>query len=432
MTIRSPFKFIWLLILLTTTVQFSAQATESSHNQCTKASSNSELCQINIKQGERSFGYKYEIKRALQGAPTLIAIPGGPGQGLIGSMSMVKYGDFIPDDFGVILIDPRGTGQNDFGADPNGELYTTKNVAADIIEIIRHESLTNYFIHGQSYGTVVATVLGSLLSKSKLPQARGIILSGVVAKAFEDPLAGYNFQLHRLFSFYSADQQESLRSNLMKLREEFGENERVFAALFINVLTSNVEDPSADGKNNINMRKFFDMLAEGSFESSNQALKFFQETAKQVGKVQKPKVIQRRNNMPEVIKCHELTRIDGMHDLYFDFASFQIVSKFSDCQKKGYSLDRPFISENYQIKEIPIFYIQGLLDPATPVQGAKYHYDHQHTKNKVFVQLDNYAHTALIGLWPCKDNLWKSLSGGASSLKEHIRSCNKPEIRVLD
>lgn len=398
---------------------------------CNLTSEKTEICQVIIHEGPRSFQYKYEIKRAIPGSPTLIAVPGGPGQGLIGSMRMVKNGDFVPDDFGIILIDPRGTGQNNFGSDPSGEIYTTSKVAMDIIKVIQEERLTNYFIHGQSYGTAVVTVLGSNISRMQISQPRGLILTGVVNHAFINSLEGYNEQLRRLFSMYSLLDQQNIKQSLEKIQEEFGENKRTFAILFINLLAPNTEDSSSDGISNINMKLFFDALAEGNLNSDNQAMTFFRETAKEVGQVQKPILNQRNNLMPEIIKCHELTKNDGMLDIYFDFNQFKLISNTMDCKQKGYSLDRPYNSKEYQIPSVPIFYIQGLLDPATPFSGAKVHYDQQMSQNKVFVQLDNYAHTALIGLWPCKQNLWSAFMGGVLSLKEHIRKCGRPEIKIL-
>lgn len=420
-------------ILLTAILPISALGQNlSTPSKCELTSAKTEVCNIRVNDGSRALQYKYEIQRAEPGFPTLIAVPGGPGQGLIGSMKMVKYGDFVPDNFGVILVDPRGTGQNNFGADPSGDLYTTSKVASDIIEIIRAEKIRDYFIHGQSYGSAVVTVLGNQISKLQMPQPRGLILSGVVNQAFTDPLSGYNEQLHRLFLKYSSSDQQKILASLKNIQDEFGENKRTFAILFINLLTPNVEDPSSDGVSNINMAKFFDELAAGNLNSSNQAMTFFRDTAKNVSSNKTPIVSIRKNLMPETIKCHELTKNDGMLDIYFDFEQFKLISNVSDCSEKGYSLDRPYKSKEYQIPKIPIFYIQGLLDPATPLHGAKTHYDQQVSKNKIFIQLDNHAHTALVGLWACKDDLWAAFMGGTSAFKEHIKKCGRPEIRILD
>lgn len=424
-----------LLIVLTVVLPFLVKASslQTEGIRCDKSTAESEICQFELKIGNAQRRYKYEIRRAQPGFPTLVAIPGGPGQGLIGSMKTVKSGDFIPDNYGIILIEPRGVGQNNFGPDQSKEIYSTENVSADILKIIKIEKLKNYFVHGQSYGTVVATVLGNQLSSTSIPKPKGIILSGVLDERFNDILSGYNFQLARLYSYFSPLQKEKILKNLRKLSDEFGENQRIFAVLFINTLTPNIEDPSSNGRNTLNMKRFFELLSEDNFDSSDQAMSFFQETAKSVGKIKNNMGPYLRNySMEETIKCRELTNNDGMLDLYFDFDRFQIVSNFSDCKQKGYVLDNPFFSKNYQINDIPIYYIQGLLDPATPVQGARMHFNNQKSSQKIFVQLDNYAHTGLIGLWPCKAELWESLESGISEFSKFITRCNKDEIKIID
>lgn len=399
---------------------------------CEQQPSGTEICKFAVPIQEKTREYQYEIRRAHPDQPTIIAIPGGPGQGLIGSLRMVIAGDYIPDDYGIILIDPRGVGKNDFGPDPSGLVYSTRQVVDDIFSIIRAEKLENYFIHGQSYGTVVTTVLASRLSQSHLPRPKGIVLSGVVSTFFENPLLGYNQQLKRLFSMYTRPEQDSIKQSLNILKEDFGDNEKVFANLFIYLLTPNTEHRSSDGRNSINMKSFFDILAKGSFDASNQAMQFFEETARTVGKKKLPQSIERKNLMPEVIKCRELTRNDEMYDLKFNFEKFEIISNVSDCTIKGYKLDRPYFSHSYQVEGIPLFYIQGLIDPATPMSGAKRHYDSQKNQDKIFVQVTQYAHTGLTGLWPCQKDLWAAFSGGPSLFKRHMEICRAEGIEILE
>ncbi|MGZ3768512.1 MAG: alpha/beta fold hydrolase [Bdellovibrio sp.] len=418
-------------LLFTVGSQFSLRAYGLSADNCHPTTQGTEICQISLTLDGKPASYKYEIKRAIPGSPTVIAIPGGPGQGLIGSLNSIKAGDFIPDDFGVITIDPRGVGKNEFGEDTKNDIYTSVNAAKDILQVIEQEKLDIYFIHGQSYGTVLATILGNLIESSNLPKARGIILSGVVADKFDDPLKGYNNQLQRILTSYAKEDQQKIIANLKVLESTFGENKRVFGILFYNALVSNVEDPTSNGITGINMKKFFDDIRVGAFDSPNQAMEVFKTTAAQVGKIRKSIDLTRKNSMAEIIKCHELTSNDSMVDLHFDFEKFELVSEISDCAKKGYVLDRPYHSADFQIKNTPIFYIQGLLDPATPLENAKLHFDRQENNNKIFIQFDNYAHTALMGLWPCNLGLWDSLGKGPTSFGQFIQSCGRPDIKVL-
>lgn len=420
-----------IALLCTVGSQFSLRAYGLSTDNCHPTAQGTEICQISLTLDSKPAFYNYEIKRAKPGSPTVIAIPGGPGQGLIGNLNSIKASDFIPDDYGVITIDPRGVGKNDFGADPKNDIYTSLNAAKDILQVIDQEKLDNYFIHGQSYGTVLATILGNLIESSNLPKARGIILSGVVADKFDDSLKGYNDQLQRLLTSYSKEDQKKIIANLKVLESTFGENKRVFGILFYNALISNVEDSTSDGITGINMKKFFDEIRMGAFDSPNQAMQFFTTTAVRVGKIKKPIDLIRKNSMAEIIKCHELSTNDSMVDMHFDFDKFQLISEISDCAKKGYTLDRPYQSAEFQIKDTPLFYVQGLLDPATPLEKAKLHFDRQENNNKIFIQFDIYAHTALMGLWPCSLGLWESFGEGPTSFGQFIQSCGRPDIKAL-
>ncbi len=58
-----------------------------------------------------TFDFKYAVIRtASPGSPTVLYVPGGPGGASIGDDSIPPL---IPDEYGLILTDPRGVGCND-------------------------------------------------------------------------------------------------------------------------------------------------------------------------------------------------------------------------------------------------------------------------------------------------------------------------------
>lgn len=391
---------------------------------CQPTQNGSQLCQVPAKVGPDKRPFFYEIRRATGNASTVIAIPGGPGQGLIGSLKSVVQSDHIPDDLGVILIDPRGYGKNDFGTDPEGAIYSSVNLAKDIAAVIRAENLQNYFVHGQSYGTVLATILGQQIEELGLPRPKAIVLSGVAERVFKNPLKGYNDQIQRLIGMYTPDEQVQIRANLKHIQSQFRDHHRVFALLWISALSMNSEDPSSDGVSSINMRTFLDSLRDQDWAGKNQTLQFFLETAKGLTGTTSPINKTRRNDMPEAIKCRELTQNDGMWDVHFDIESMGLRTEILDCQEKGYRLTSPYHSEEHQILKTPLIYIQGRLDPATPWEGALLHFRNQQTRQKTFVLLNFEAHTGLSGLWRCRNQLWDHLGMGPASFTKFVNSCN--------
>lgn len=420
-----------LLSIFLTMAAFGSFAQAQANNNCRETDKGTNICEIQVDVGGERTPYFYEIRRSLDNAPTVIAIPGGPGQGLIGSLNMVTQSDHIPKNYGVILVDPRGFGKNNYGTDPQAKFYSSELIAKDLLSVIKTENLVNYFIHGQSYGTITATILGHFLEASDLPLPQAIVLSGVANEAFLDPLKGYNEQLGRIFYGYSDSDRKKIRQNLAWLISKFGVNSRVFALLWISALTANSEDLFSDGINSINMKKFIQVLNQGDWESKNQVLQFFLETSKSLPVDLLPLKKDVRSDMPERVKCTELTKNDGMWDITFDTEKFELVSFVNDCELKGYKLLHPYLSRDYQIKTIPLIYIQGRLDPATPWKKAREHFENQTNKEKTFILLENEAHTGLSGLWRCKDNLWKNMATGSSGFASYVNGCSGSTLRIL-
>lgn len=418
--------FIFLLIFLNLA---NAQAT------CKSFESGTELCSTVVLVSRKPRSYVYEIRRAKNNAPTVIEIPGGPGDGLIGDMDNIPGSSLVPDDFGIVAIDPRGVGKNNFGLDQDGMKYSTQAIVSDILQIIKSEGFTNYLIHGQSYGTVVATELGAELSKqNNIPKPKGIVLSGVLSKVIADPTKSYSEQLQRITSQLSLEQQALLRTNLKSiLAENFKNNRKAFVEAIFGGLVLTAESDIGFGSNSPNFKKFIEMLASEKIDQSNAVYSAIQFEASNVPAVILPRTIMKRSGtMSEEIHCTELGTYSEDADVNFDFDKFSFSIRGSDCQAKGYKLVHPYNSKNFQIFNIPIYYFQGDLDPATPEASAFEHFQAQLNAPKLFVEIKGLAHLSLIGLKKCENGLWESLLAGPASTASLLNRCSDPNIKVLD
>lgn len=421
-----------LLILLFSVLSFKAIA----NGACKPSVGNgTELCSVEIQYSGQTRMYQYEIRRPHPGSPTVIEIPGGPGQGYIGAMNSVAASAVIPDGFGIISINPRGVGTNDYGADLIGGNYTSDLEVSDILTIIKAELLDNYLIHGQSYGTLVATKLASKISgDSEVAKPKGIILSGVVNEFYEDQLAAYNFQIERALNAFGVREKDKIASGLKNIMKDiFLENENVFAGAMMNALLFNTEATNSPfGVYAPNFKKFLDMLATGNRDETNplysQLIAFAKANATKKFNFSE---VKRKNTMAEAIKCTEMSKLGFESDISFNFEKIQFVLLHSDCEKKGYSVTNPYHSKNYQIIDIPIYYFQGSIDPATPATDAKAHYVSQQHTAKVYVELTGYSHTNLIGISNCQAGLWTALSHGPNQLSNVIAKCEDPNVRIL-
>lgn len=133
--------------------------------------------------------YRYRLFRAeREGAPTVIVVPGGPGSDIMRSTPNQAFalGAVSTEFANVIYADARGSGCNAYGPleENNDQVYRTESVARDLLEIVRHEELDDYFLYGASFGSAAATVAAALAVEDGLPSPRRLILEGALGTAF--------------------------------------------------------------------------------------------------------------------------------------------------------------------------------------------------------------------------------------------------------
>lgn len=412
---------------------FSISAMASSH--CKPTAKNTEICSVRVSFAGQDRSYQYEIRAAAPGKPTIIEIPGGPGQGYIGKMDEATSAGIVPKDYGVITIDPRGVGANDYGTDAMGGNYSSDLEVSDILAVIKKEHLQNYMIHGQSYGTIVATKLGSLLSQNEqIQQPRAIVLSGIVNSAFDDQLKEYNRQLERIVGSFTFNEKSRLQQAMEQLLTvPFKGDQSAFSAALMNGLLFNIEDEhSSFGPNTPNLKKFLKMLSSGKVDSNDPIYQLMLGYAQQyAGKTSDFSAVKRRNTMAEEIKCTEMSVLGEEARVSFDLQAFQLKLENADCEKKGYRLSKPYESRKYQIVGIPLYYFQGTIDPATPATEAKKHYGFQSSTEKIYVAISGYSHTNLIGMTKCRSGLWDAIAKSPDDLEKTISVCDDPNVKIL-
>ncbi len=163
-------------------------------------------------------------------------------------------------------------GKNNYGPDLELRWYSTGQIVNDILDVIRAEKLNSYIVHGQSYGSIVATELGYRVSHQAMtPQPRGIILTGIAYdNVMSHYFSGYNRQLVKLMTLYSRTQRTNVSLELRKILSElFNNNPWAFSNALMYALLNNIEDPRATRVQNLDVRRFFDSLSRKQIEKDN-------------------------------------------------------------------------------------------------------------------------------------------------------------------
>lgn len=358
--------------------------------------------------------YLFKYKPAQNNAPTIVFIPGGPGE----ILSNYKLEEFmsikgVPQNFGVILIDPRFTGMNASEAVINFTTsITSLGVAEDINAILTSLNIDNYIIYGMSYGTVPATIMASLATNNP---PRAIVLDGTVGRAFKQA------EYHKEFSKqWTAFVQSIDRSTWMKFKEkvknfikqnlftadDFGE---IILAFFIN------KDPNEDALALVNY------IAHATNQDAYTLINYYTD------------LIRNRTDKSSklfhaLILCREIspdTHPDSS-DFAFNGESDELLhGSRSNCvqyvKPKQIAL---FDSKLYQVTA-PIIYLQGDSDPATPTTQSLYHFKNQKVaKEKYYVYRPKGRHGLLNREFKnCSIHFWNMLDVNVESSVRELVAC---------
>jgi len=411
-----------LFSLLNTQQALSQNETSSS---CVPGPNKAEICSVQVvdPDGTKRL-YRYEIKRAAPGSPTIVNLPGGPGGSSIGKFKGNVTGE--PADFGYIAIDPRGVGVKDYGLDPQGQIYSQQRIVQDIVAVLDKEKPSQYIIYGYSHGSVLATELAAEVTKegSKTQKPAAVLIGGVFSKALttvHDYTDGFNKELNRIMASVNDEQRQVLRERLGRMRDLHLNGSDTALARFLMAMLYTASP--MDVPYSIDVQKWIQTLANPAtpesvvqFEIGNK-LKKMREFAGSIFKEN------RQHSMPVVVGCQEL----GFDNVTFDFdlerLQIGLIDRPSEnCKAQGYRLKKPFDSKNFQIRQVPVIYVQGSADPATPAAGAKEHYNNQTEAPKIYIEIQNFAHLGLIPLDHCPD-FWNAITQDISTIKSNVEIC---------
>lgn len=358
---------------------YTAQASDGSHS-CADSSIFSN--QIVLDQSGRSFEYKYRlVRKAEPGFPTVIFLPGGPGQTSIDNL--LTQPKTVPPRFGLILTDPRGVGCN-FSDNLKKSDLQTSLMARDILSILKNLSLQpeQTILYGGSYGTVLATTTADLNNRLGNKPFKTLVLEGTLGKAFlgEEYLNQYATSWERYVSRKGGD---NFRKNVTLAVVSNNLDSSMFASFLNGYLlfgawgsVGHVLDTPLD----LLQQDFSKFKADYYTPSPNE------DSLSNEG--------QMYLNLWSQIWCRELSNPDGQ-ELIFENGKLIVRSTVNGKNDKscdGFKTDRPYDSAKVSLRE-KIVYLQGEDDPATSAAQAYYHFENQkNSQERVFVLFKQLGH----------------------------------------
>tara|TARA_B110001454_G_C12723212_1_gene435872 strand:- start:14985 stop:16211 length:1227 start_codon:yes stop_codon:yes gene_type:complete len=352
--------------------------------------------------------------------PTVIVLPGGPGQSSIQQSGFFPMGA-IPKEYSRILTDPRGAGCN--SNFKNVFSYNTQTLAADILQIIKTENLQNYIIYGASYGTYLATVTASHVEKTRLPAPKAVVLEGVIGKSF-DGFAPYMLA----FSNEWERVKRSLPGNWPQRLSKTGKLPLGYSSeqwgMFISsqLILGDIPTPPVSGHILNYLLKILDRYED--LKAKNQLDQLTSQEVASLKYINSQMAIGTSSLLFRSIACNELWGSWQEGRLLTEGKLFSYGNNV--CSLRMY---QKYDSRAYQIKA-PVYYFQGPFDPATPVAGAQYHFSNQLATKKTFVLVESASHAPLTaGLSTCAPSVWSAISG-LTSVGNAFRKCPR-KVKVV-
>jgi pimeloyl-ACP methyl ester carboxylesterase len=347
------------------------------------------------------------------GAPTVVVLPGGPGDPIMQkSPSDVFALGAVPDDYTVIYVDPRGVGCNTFPPleQPDETVFTTENLARDAVAIIEKEGLDDFFLYGASYGSAHATVTAAFLAAGGLPRPRRIVLEGALGRAapsFDAYFAAYQAEWKRVLPLLDPWWRDGFKYEpwsplLHWSRDQWG--------MFVSAQLILGDFPGHG--------PILDYWLDGLSRNDPAAQSYVGGFMAGVGQGEASPLFR-------TIACRELF---GGWRSGREIRNGELHAVGDDiCAGTSFRAAHPYDSKAWSVGA-PVTYFHGPFDPTTTTAHAEYHRDGHEDVHRQFVTVPDASHAPLtLGLAArgCAANVWRALESDDAALKSALATCTR-------
>lgn len=352
----------------------------------------------------KKFSYRYQIVGDVNPEElVLIYLPGGPGGTSINDFSDPAVKDLylrrgIPESIPWIMFDPRTAGCNRGEEEtfPDDSL-TSEYLAHDVLSVIESLKLKKYVLYGHSYGSQWATFIAAMAPYRHLPSPHAIFMSGVLGLGKAD--GSFSIPSQKILEWELLKAQLSPEANEI-LREErpLGIEPGIWSRFISTALYEGVTLIKGE------MRNFYlDLLKTLDSEDPEARKALTDELTKEFKP--RPGVSEFSDRLFLEVDCHEYSPADG----YTFFRNGSLIFDEENDPCEGEAFDRIYDSAKMKITS-HIYYLSGTNDPAAPYEGARYHFENQHSSRRNFITVQGGGHVN-IGqiLRDCKTEIWEAI-----------------------
>lgn len=333
-------------------------------------------------------------------APTIVYLPGGPGENGIGFLQNAPKGftDYWLSKFNIVATELRGAHCNSVPDKAPEDIFNPQFLVKDMLGVIsslvEKHGMKTYMIYGHSYGTALATLVGgSLNQQDKLPKPRLMLLEGVLGRSFRSS--------DEVYQAYEAGFQSILSSLKSK-------NPAIYKAFMTEDRPLGI-GPEQWGTWLSTQQMYGPELVENTFVDSV----LYGLSKKQIDKTKNiiiKKKIQTVSPLYRYVACVQISSfqagLDGK-DMILQKGKL-VRADGSICSDIPESLYDKYDSAKIDLRNTPIVYLQGTQDQATPPWQARYHYNH-HNGPKLMVNIHGAGHVLSRQLLDCFPDIFSEV-----------------------
>lgn len=331
----------------------------------------------------------------------IVSLCGGPG------FSCTDGGrpENFPPDYDVVTLDYLGIGANKQIHDP--ERMSIEAQGEAVAAIAGQFKDQDFLLYGQSFGTTVATVAGSLLTQPprENKHLKGVVLEGVVGKkggsAYGD---GFYKTAAATWNLLSAKEKSAFKKAYAKATKGMNADQKM----------------AVDGY-------LTDALPQGPLAMAAMLKNFGKSVAQLQKRMKRAGAEMAQGNDPASVAqyraagCEINSQYAPPGKIFGGLVNMTYgVPKGAPTPCDCPTVARDWNPDEHKIRGVPIVYINSKTDPATPYDWARGHFAGQdEASEKVFLSPKLGGHWETMGygaLTNCSDTIFNSVFAGKTSL----------------